>query len=200
MSGSKRRRQQDSQRKVALGGLFCLCDDADEGTRLSMQTRRFLSIVAWAFLAFIAFATLSPYSLRPELTETEPTFVVTLEHIGAFGAVGFLFFVSYPERIRTVCLLTFGSAAIFEIGQAILPDRHARLADALEKFVGGGAGLLLGVALLPILIGPSGIFAKIDQRFLHHVPPRLDSDFQELLIGSLSIILFGIVLVLLQRI
>jgi VanZ family protein len=164
-----------------------------------MRTQRFLSLIAWAVLAFVAFATLSPYSLRPELTETEPSFVVTLEHIGAFGLVGFLFFVSYPDRIRATCLVTFGSAAAFELGQAFLPDRHARFGDVLEKFAGGGAGLLLGIALLPVLVGPNGVLSKIDQQLSGSSPPKRDSEVYEFGIGLLSILLLGVMLVLFQR-
>src|SRR5262249_14813175 len=108
-----------------------------------MQTRRILSIVAWTFLAFIAFATLSAYPLRPELTKTEPDLVVLIERAGSFGLLGLLFLLSYPERHRTVCLIIFGSAIGLEVVQIFLPDRHARVVDALEKIVGGGAGLLV---------------------------------------------------------
>src|SRR5437762_1616887 len=122
-----------------------------------MQSRKLLSYSAWAVLTFIAFATLLPYSLRPELTETEPGLVVTIEHVGAFGLLGLLFLVSYPERLRSVCLVVFGSAIALELAQALLPDRHARFVDALEKVVGGGAGILLGVALVPLLTDPHGL-------------------------------------------
>ena len=90
-----------------------------------MQWHRILPIIAWAFLMFIAFATLSPFSLRPVLTEAEPFLVVVLERVGAFGLLGLLFFASYPERPRTVGLVVFGSAAALELAQTFLPDRHA---------------------------------------------------------------------------
>ena len=101
-----------------------------------MQWRRILPVIAWAFLALVAFATLSPFRLRPELTETEPFLVVVLERVGAFGLLGLLFFMSYPERPRTVGLVVFGNAAALELAQAFLPDRHAGLVDALEKIIG----------------------------------------------------------------
>ena len=42
--------------------------------------------------------------------------------------------------------MIFGSAIALELAEAFLPDRHARFVDALEKIVGGGAGVMLGVA------------------------------------------------------
>jgi VanZ family protein len=164
-----------------------------------MQTQRFLSILAWAALTFIAFVTLSPYSLRPELTDTEPAMVVALERVGAFGVLGLLFLLSYPGRIRTVCLIVFGSSIAFELGQAYLPDRHARLIDVLEKTIGGGAGILLGVALIPMLMGSDGMFYKIDRyRFVHDVR-EVDREMRELAVGFLAIILFALSLVVSQK-
>ena len=162
-----------------------------------MQTQRALSITAWALLTFIAFASLSPYSLRPELTKTEPGLVVMLEHVGAFGLLGLLFFFSYPERTRNVCLVIFGSAIALELAQAFLPDRHARFVDALEKIVGGGAGVMLGVALLPVLASPGGLFSRFDQWF--GPTKAVDSELRELVIGFLAIALFAVALVISQN-
>ena len=139
-----------------------------------MQWHRILPIIAWAFLTFIAFATLSPLSLRPELTETEPYLVVVLERVGAFGLFGLLFIISYPERPRTVGLVVFGSTAALELAQAFLPHRHAGFVDALEKIVGGGAGIMLGVALLPVLTSPDGMFSRINQQWFG--PKAIDSE------------------------
>ena len=163
-----------------------------------MHMRRVLSATAWALLTFITFATLSPYSMRPELTETEPNFIVLIERVGAFGMLGLIFLVSYPERLRTVCLIVFGGAVALELGQAILPDRHAGFTDVLEKIVGGGAGILLGVALPPALIGSKGLFSRIDQQRLGPSMMTIDSERRELLVGSLIIALFALALVLFQ--
>lgn len=160
-----------------------------------MQWQKILSITAWAFLTFIAFATLSPYSVRPELTRTEPGLVVILEHVGAFFLLGLLFFLRYPERLRTVCLVVFGSAIALELAQALLPDRHARLVDALEKIFGGGAGIALGVAVLPVLARPGGLLAQIDKQRPGPAPHAADGENSELAIGSLAILLFASALV-----
>ena len=105
-----------------------------------MQWHRILPIAAWAFLTFIAFATLSPFSLRPELTETEPFLVVVLEHVGAFGLLGLLFLISYPERPRTVALVILGSAVAlsfpkrsFQIATRGSVTRWRRLSVAAQE-------------------------------------------------------------------
>ena len=49
---------------------------------------KLISIAAWATLAFIIFATLSPVHFRPELTATEPALVVAFERVGAFAVLG----------------------------------------------------------------------------------------------------------------
>jgi VanZ family protein len=162
-----------------------------------MQGQKILSITAWAVLAFIAFASLSSLDLRPQLTKTESALVIMIEHVGAFGVLGILFFVSYPDRPRVVCLVVFGSAIAFELAEILLPDRHARLVDALEKIVGGGAGILLGVALLPLLTSAGGTFSKIGQ--LRSGQKTVDSESLELLFGFLTIVLFALALVIFRN-
>jgi len=164
-----------------------------------MQSQKIVSFVGWFLLTFIAFATLSPYALRPELTEAESGLVVMIEHVGAFGLLGFLFIVSYPERRRVVCLVVLGSAIALELAQIFLPDRHARLVDALEKIVGGGAGILLGVALLPVLIDPRGLYSRLDQRWFRSNTNRIDTETFELVIGFCVIVLFALALVVYQN-
>ena len=162
---------------------------------IAMKGHRILSVTAWALLAFIAFATLSPYSLRPELTKTEPGLVVMLEHVGAFGLLGLLFYFGYPGRPRAVCLVVVGSAIALELAQAFLPDRHARFVDASEKIVGGGAGILLGIALLPVLTSPGGLLSRIDRQRLAPALKAVDSETRELAIGFLAVMLFALALV-----
>ena len=164
----------------------------------AMQTKRFLQVAAWAFFTFVVFATLSPYALRPELTETEPAFVVTLEHVGAFGLLGLLFVLSYPERLRTVCLVVLGSALSLELAQGWLPDRHGRLVDALEKAVGGGAGIVLGIALLPILTIPEGLLSKINRAWISG-HSAFDGEVRELIVGLIALVMFALGIVLFRR-
>jgi VanZ family protein len=116
---------------------------------------KLIAIAAWATLTFIIFATLSPAHLRPELTATEPAFVVALEHIGAFAVLGLLFASGYPRRYGLVCVIVLGSAILLECLQILVPDRDARVVDALEKIAGGGAGMFAGQWLVSCLPAPA---------------------------------------------
>lgn len=111
---------------------------------------------AWASLLFIAFATLVPLHLRPGLADVETFSSVLVERIGAFAVLGCLFSMSYPRRYGFICGLVFGSAIVLEALQIFVPDRDARVVDAIEKLLGGGVGIvgtnwLLSVVPFPIL-------------------------------------------------
>jgi VanZ family protein len=97
-------------------------------------------MIAWACLLFVASVTLSPVHLRPRLMETEPASILVLEHVGAFAVMGFLFSVTY-SRTTLVCILVLGSAVILELLQLVVPDRDARVVDAVQKLT-GGAGII----------------------------------------------------------
>jgi VanZ family protein len=119
---------------------------ADRRVRLStdkkQSMRRDLTLLAaWAWLGFVAFATLSPPHLRPELTNTEPTAIVVFEHVGAYALLGILFSVGYHGRSALVTMIVFASAILLELAQIAIPGRDARLIDAAEKLVGGGIGI-----------------------------------------------------------
>ena len=45
----------------------------------------------------------------------------------------------------------FGSAVILELLQILIPDRDARVLDALEKMAGGAAGILAARAVLALI-------------------------------------------------
>ena len=105
---------------------------------------------AWACLIFIIYATLSSSSGRPELTTTEPALVVFIERFGAYGLLGFLFCLAYPCRLTLVCGLVLGSAVVLELLQIVIPGRDARVIDALEKLVGGAAGIVISRAFLSL--------------------------------------------------
>ena len=105
------------------------------------------AVAAWALLAFLAFATLSPIQDRPTLATSSH-----LEHLAAFAVLGVLFCLAYPKRTALVCFIVIGSAVLLESAQLLTPDRHGRVEDALEKIAGGLAGILVGRAV---------IFAKI---------------------------------------
>jgi VanZ family protein len=109
---------------------------------------RLCAVAAWATLAFIAYATLSPIQHRPTL-ETSSTF----EHLAAFAALGTLFRLAYPRHPLFTSLTVGGSAVLLEFGQMLIPDRHARLEDLVEKL----AGAFIGLAMASLL---NWIFAR----------------------------------------
>ena len=106
-----------------------------------MPYRPLAKAAAWVFLTFIVFATLSPLYLRPRLTGAEPSLIVLFERFGAYAVLGLLFIISYPRRYGLVFLIVFGGAILLEFLQIAIPDRDARVVDAVEKLAGGGFGI-----------------------------------------------------------
>jgi VanZ family protein len=103
----------------------------------SVTTARPLSaFAAWGLLAFIAYATITSIQSRPTLPSSS-----SFEHLAAFAALGLLFSLAYPKHTTLVCVIVFGSAVLLEVMQLLTPDRHARLADALQKLMGGAVGI-----------------------------------------------------------
>src|SRR5258708_18977406 len=98
----------------------------------------YIIVAAWAPLAFITYAPLSPIQARPTLPIR-----TAVEHFAAFATLGGLFCLAYPKHIISVCALVFGSAALLEIAQLFTPDRHAHFADAMEKLAGGTFGIII---------------------------------------------------------
>ena len=103
---------------------------------------------AWACFIFIAFATLSPLAMRPELTSRETDMILFVERFGAYALLGILFRLAYPHRIAFVWVLVLGIAVILELLQIVVPNRDARILDVLEKIAGGIAGILIATAIL----------------------------------------------------
>jgi VanZ family protein len=109
--------------------------------------QRLIAVAAWACLAFIVYATLSPLSARPELTSIETALVVFIERFGAYALLGCLFWLAYPRRILIIGLIVSGSAVLLEFLQIFVSDRDARISDALVKLAGGLVGIFLARAI-----------------------------------------------------
>jgi VanZ family protein len=109
-----------------------------------------IAIAAWICLIFIIYATLSSIGARPQLTGAGfyKAFFTVVERIGAYFVLGVLFYLAYPQNIGRVCTIVLGGAIILELMQNFVPDRDARLLDALEKLAGGVAGILTAAASL----------------------------------------------------
>jgi len=112
--------------------------------------RKPIAAAGWALLIFITYATLSSIDARPELTGPgfHKAFFTIVERFGAYAALGLLFYLAHPRHIAAVCFIVFGSAIVLELLQVLVPDRDARVLDALEKLAGGAAGIFVARAFL----------------------------------------------------
>ena len=104
-----------------------------------------LRIIAWLLLAGIAFSTLAPIGLRPE-----SGFSPNAERAFAYAVAGLVFALAYPRRLVLVMALVVVSAVGLELLQLIVISRHARLADAGIKLLGGGLGVMLGAGITAV--------------------------------------------------
>lgn len=155
-------------REIGIDDRFFVIVECQFGGYKLGMLQKFRLTISWIYLAFIGFATLSPAQLRPTLTVSEPSQIVSLEHVCAFGLLGVLFSIAYPRRHFLVCLPVFGSAVLFECLQFIVPDRDPRIVDALEKLLGGAIGIFL-VWMFSRYISSSKVFPA-------HVTRTLDSE------------------------
>jgi VanZ family protein len=114
------------------------------------MTHKVIAATAWACLTFIVYVTLSSIDARPELVSVGfyKAFCTVVERFAAYAVLGLLFYLAYPRHAALVCLLVFGSAVILELLQAFIPDRDARVIDALEKLAGGAVGIVAARAFL----------------------------------------------------
>jgi VanZ family protein len=96
---------------------------------------------AWLCLVFIIYATLSSIDARPVIAGG---FFTVLERFGAYAVFGFVFYFAYPRHLTLACIVVFGSAVTLELLQNFVPDRDPRFVDAMEKLLGGTAGIVLG--------------------------------------------------------
>ncbi|WP_429033802.1 VanZ family protein [Bradyrhizobium sp. I1.14.4] len=120
-------------------GMISRRDRQQEGRML----QRLVTIAAWTFVCFLAYATLCPIGDRPTLATLS-----SREHLAAFAVFGGVFCLAYPRRTFAVLMFVLGTAALLEVLQLITPDRHARTLDALQKIAGGAAGVFAGRAIL----------------------------------------------------
>ena len=103
---------------------------------------KIIAAAAWATLAFIAFATLSPLGSRPEIGDAN------LERFAAFALTGLLMAFAYPRHLSSVAIFVVGVAIVLEGLQLVTPDRHARFADTVVKAAGGTTGVVVAFIVL----------------------------------------------------
>jgi VanZ family protein len=114
--------------------------ELDQLEMANTMLHKLIVAAAWACLAFIVFATLSSIQMRPEIAGGR---FAAVERFGAYAAFGLLLVLAYPRHLAFACIVVLGSAIVLELLQHFAPGRHGRLLDAIEKLLGGGAGLLL---------------------------------------------------------
>lgn len=102
---------------------------------ISSLVDRLLPLVAWAALVYVAFVTLSPIEARPVVV-ARPGF----EHLAAFGVIAVLFCLAYPRHTLLVVALLLGFVVLLEALQLLVPGRHGRIADAMQKWIGVAGG------------------------------------------------------------
>jgi VanZ family protein len=101
------------------------------------------AMAAWSSLAFIAYATLSPLSERPEIDSGFLILFSHFDHYVAYAVMGSLFSFAYPRQTFLICILVLASAILLELAQMLTPDRHARVSDAVRKIIGGAFGIAI---------------------------------------------------------
>jgi hypothetical protein len=106
------------------------------------MNRKLASILFWSLAGLIALVTLCPVEWRPQTGHS------LLERGALYGVLG------------ASCALAFGRRPVFEAGlvsliaagleaaQALVPGRHGRWIDAMEKTAVAGLLLVLGVLAL----------------------------------------------------
>ena len=92
-------------------------------------------------LTVIVYATVVPISMRPSSGHLHP------ERMLAYCALGGTMAVGFPRRMLWVVLAVVAIACGLEFLQLFIPTRDGRLPDAIEKSVGGLAGVAMGWAL-----------------------------------------------------
>jgi VanZ family protein len=95
-------------------------------------------IAAWASVGFIVYATLVPVEMRPTLGEIGANY----ERFAGYALASALLALAYPRHPLRVGILVVAIAIVLEFAQLAIPDRDARVVDALVKVVGGMAGML----------------------------------------------------------
>ena len=112
-------------------------------------------VLARMLLAALVFVTVCPIEYRPH----PPGFPVTVERLGAFALIGFLFAVGYPRYRWQVGVLIVIAAGALEASQMLDPSRHGRVADFAVKAVGAIIGVVGALVFSRLSSRPTGACA-----------------------------------------
>ena len=111
--------------------------------------RKFTKVAAWVSVGFIIYATLVPLGMRPTAGEIGPDY----ERFASYAVTAALMVLAYPQHPVRVGLMVSAIAVLLEISQLAIPDRDARVADAVVKITGGLAGLVVSLFFKRLMTG-----------------------------------------------
>jgi len=103
--------------------------------------RTVFRLAFWGMLGLLAFVTLSPIGLRPEVAPA------TVERALAYAAFGTLGALAYPRQRLAILVFVVVAAGLLEAGQNLSSSRHGRIGDFLVKAASGVAGWLAASAV-----------------------------------------------------
>ncbi|GJD33142.1 hypothetical protein [Methylobacterium aerolatum] len=102
----------------------------------------------WGILAVLAFVTLSPIGLRPEVGPAN------LERCAAYTLFGVTAALAFPRHRLAILLMVVAVAGLLEAGQMLSASRHGRISDFLVKAGSGTLGWLVASAYLSLAVRP----------------------------------------------
>lgn len=113
--------------------------EAGEALNMKVSLAVTLRVAAWLALTAVLIVTISPLGLRPHIWSANA------ERFAAFLVCGGLFALAYPKRWAAIVCLILLAATLFELAQALVPDRHPAMKDFVFKAIGGGIGIAAGL-------------------------------------------------------
>lgn len=111
-----------------------------------MQT--LFRLAFWGLLAALAFVTLSPIGIRPEVGPAN------MERAFAYAAFGILAALAYPRRRLVILTTVIVTAGLLELAQELSASRHARFEDFLVKAGSGIVGWFAASVLAALALRP----------------------------------------------
>jgi apolipoprotein N-acyltransferase len=105
-------------------------------------------IAFWGILAVLAFVTLSPIGLRPEIGPAN------YERCFAYALFGIVAALAFPRHRFAILLMVVAVAGLLEAGQMLSASRHGRISDFLVKAGSGAAGWLAASAMIAAAMRP----------------------------------------------
>ena len=100
-------------------------------------------LAAFGAIALVIALTIGPVGAR-EMSPVAPVW----DRSVAYAVIGFLLMLSFPRHPWRVVLGMLVMIVGLEVAQEVLPGRHARIVDVVEKSVGAGLGAAVAAGAL----------------------------------------------------